>query len=169
LHKSSYDAWQALPQSGQTDHSSDDLLVNGYRAQAELLTVPCEAVIKRSLREQTSLIIEGVHAQHSLLEKIPETAEVTTILITLAVLNHKRLRDRFRGRGEQVDARRADRYLENFSSIWRLQSYLLAEADRSHTPIIINDHKEQVIQDVMATVVDRLAEQFSGTPRQVFG
>lgn len=169
LHKSSYDAWQALPQSGQTEHSSDELLVNGYRAQAELLTVPCEAVIKRSIREHTSLIVEGVHVQHSLLEKIPATADVITIPITLAVLNHRRLMDRFRGRGEQIDARRADRYLENFSSIWRLQSYLLAEADRCHTPIIVNDYKDQVIQDVMATVVDRLAEQFSATPRQVFG
>ena len=169
LHKSSYDAWQALPQSGQTEHSSDELLVNGYRAQAELLTVPCEAVIKRSIREQTSLIVEGVHVQHSLLEKIPAAADVITIPITLAVLNHRKLMDRFRGRGEQIDARRADRYLENFSSIWRLQSYLLAEADRCHTPIIVNDYKDQVIQDVMTTVVDRLAEQFSATPRQVFG
>jgi 2-phosphoglycerate kinase len=66
LHKSSYDAWQALPQSSKVQHVPDDLLMDGYRAQAELLTVPCEAVIKRSLREQTSLIIEGVHVQHSL-------------------------------------------------------------------------------------------------------
>ena len=114
-----------------------------YRAQAELLTVPCEAVIKRSLREQTSLIIEGVHVQNSLLDKFPDMADTITIPITLAVLNRQILRDRFRGRGEKIDARRADRYLEHFDSIWRLQSYLLSEADRLQTPIIINDNKEQ--------------------------
>lgn len=169
LHKSSYDAWQALPQSSKIQHVPDDLLMDGFRAQAELLTVPCEAVIKRSLREQTSLIIEGVHVQHSLLDKIPDMADTITIPITLAVLNRQILRDRFRGRGEQIDARRADRYLEHFDSIWRLQSYLLSEADRLHTPIIINDNKEQIIQEVMVTVVDRLSEQFSATPNQVFG
>jgi 2-phosphoglycerate kinase len=96
-------------------------------------------------------------------------ADTITIPITLAVLNRQILRDRFRGRGEQIDARRADRYLEHFDSIWRLQSYLLSEADRLQTPIIINDNKEQIIQEVMVTVVDRLSEQFSATPNQVFG
>lgn len=168
LHRSSYDAWEALPQSGQVEHDADDLLVEGYRSQAELLTVPCEAVINRSLREQTSLIIEGIHVQHSLLDKIPETADVITIPITLAVLNRERLRDRFRGRGEQIDARRADRYLEHFNSIWRLQSYLLSEADASDTSIVINDSKEQVIHDVMVTVVDRISSRFSVPPNEVF-
>jgi 2-phosphoglycerate kinase len=169
LHRSSYDAWQALPRSGKTLHDAEDLLVDGYRAQAELLTVPCEAVVKRSLREQTSLIIEGVHVQPSLLEKVPESEDAIAITITLAVLNRQKLQERFLGRGAQIDARRAERYLEHFDSIWRLQSYLLSEADQEHTPIIINDHKEQVIHDVMVTVVDRLAERFSATPEEVFG
>ena len=168
LHRSSYDAWQALPQSSRTLSTAEDLLLDGYRAQADLLRVPCEAVVKRSLREQTSLIIEGVHVQHSLLDKTPEMADVTAIPITLAVLNRQRLQDRFRGRGEQIDARRADRYLEHFDSIWRLQSYLLSEADRSQTPIVINDNKEQVIHDVMVTVVEHLAERFDATPAQIF-
>ena len=169
LHRSSYDAWQALPQSGQAEHDAEELLVDGYRAQAELLNVPCEAVVKRSLRERTSLIIEGVHVQRSLWEKISDTEEAIAISITLAVLNRQKLRDRFRGRGEQIDTRRAERYLEHFDSIWRLQSYLLSEADQAQTPIIINDDKDQVIHDVMVTVVDRLSESFSATPEEVFG
>jgi 2-phosphoglycerate kinase len=169
LHRSSYDAWQALPQPRTADQGTEDLLVDGYRAQAELLTVPCEAVVKRSLRERTSLIIEGVHVQHGLWDKIPETTEAINIFITLAVLNRQRLQDRFRGRGEKIDTRRAERYLDHFDSIWRLQSHLLSEADQAQTPIIINDNKEQVIHDVMVTVVDHLAEGFSATPEQVFG
>ena len=168
LHRSSYDAWQALPQSGELQSEADDLLENGYRAQAELLSVPCEAVIKRSLKEQTSLIIEGVHVQHELIDKIPEIDNVIAIPITLAVLSREKLIDRFLGRGEQIDSRRADRYLQNFDSIWRLQSYLLSEADRLHTPIILNDNKDQVIRDVMSTVVDQLSKRVSATPDQTF-
>ena len=168
LHKSSYDAWQVLPQSSRSQHPADSLLLDGYRAQAELLSVPCEAVIKRSLRERTSLIIEGVHVQQSFLNKVPVAGDAITIPITLAVLDRKRLQDRFRGRGEQIDTRRADRYLNNFESIWRLQSYLLSEADQSHTPIVVNESKDQVIQDVVLTIVDRLSETFTATAREVF-
>lgn len=168
LHRSSYDAWRALPQSSQIQQGAEDLLVNGYRAQADLLTVPCEAVVRRTLRERTSLILEGVHVQQSLLDMIPETGEAIIVPITLAVLNRKRLQDNFWGRGEQVEGRRAERYLEHFDSIWRLQSHLLSEADQSQTPIIINDHKEQVIHDVMVTVIDRLSEHFFVSPGKVF-
>lgn len=168
LHKSSYDAWQVLPQSSNGQHHAESLLLDGYRAQAELLSVPCEAVIKRSLREQTSLIIEGVHVRPSVWDKNLETSGTIGITIMLAVLDRKRLQDRFRGRGELIDMRRADRYLEHFESIWRLQSYLLSEADRYHTPIIVNDSKDQVIQDVILTIVDRLSEGFTATAREVF-
>lgn len=169
LHRSSYDAWRALPQSSEMPSEADDLVENGYQAQAELLSVPCEAVIKRSLKEQTSLIIEGVHVQHELIDKIPEIGNAIAIPITLAVLNREKLIDRFLGRGEQIDARRADRYLQNIDSIWRLQSYLLSEADRLHTPIILNNDKDQVIRDVMSTVVDQLSKWISATPDQTFG
>ena len=168
LHKSSYDAWQALPGRENSQVEPEDLFVDGYRAQAELLSVPCEAVLRRSLREGTSLIIEGVHVQHALRDKIPEDSEAIAIPITLAVLNPERLRNRFRGRGEQIDARRADRYLEHFESISRLQAYLLSEADRNGTPIVVNNNRDQVISEVMAIVMDALSRHFTDTPNEVF-
>jgi 2-phosphoglycerate kinase len=150
------------------DDNADAMVVDGYRAQAKLLSVPCEAVLRRSLREQTSVIVEGVHVQKSLIDKIPADSGAIVILVLLSVLNPAYLRDRFRGRGKQVDKRRAERYLGHFDEIWRLQSHLLSEADRGQVPIIVNNNREQVIRDVMGVIMDALVERLDATPAEVF-
>jgi 2-phosphoglycerate kinase len=168
LHRSSFDAWKALPGAVDSEDVEDAQLIDGYRAQAELLAVPCEAVIKRSLQEGSSLILEGIHVQHTMVDMVPEKSDAIVIPIMLAVLNRDRLQDRFRGRGEQVDERRSERYLEHFESIWRLQSYLLSEADRLQIPIVLNNNREQVIRDVMKTITGSLLSQLAAEPNEVF-
>jgi len=168
LHRSSYDAWQAIFEDSALEDDADTMLVEGYRAQAKLLSVPCEAVIRRSMREQTSVIIEGVHVQRSLVEKVPEDAGAIVVVMMLSVVNPAHLRERFEGRGQQIDKRRAERYLQHFDAIWRLQSHLLFEADRGHVPIIINNNREQVIRDSMGVIVDSLVERLDASPFEVF-
>ncbi len=168
LHKSSYDAWEALPGSANLDERDDAHLIDGYRAQAELLKVPCEAVIRRSLREESSLILEGVHVHHAMVDMVPVESAAIVVPIMLAVLNQDRLRDRFRGRGEKVDQRRAERYLDHFDSIWRLQSHLLSEADRQRIPIILSANREQVSREVMNTIISAISVQMIAEPSEVF-
>ncbi len=168
LHRSSYDAWQALPGATNPGNGEETQIVDGYRAQAELLSVPCEAVIRRSLREEMSLVLEGVHVHHALTDLVPADSDAIVVPIMLAVLNRDRLRDRFRGRGQEVDERRAERYLNHFESIWRLQSHLLSEADRMQIPIVVNNNREQVVRDAMAIIVDSLAAQLEAEPVVAF-
>ncbi len=168
LHRSSYDAWIALPGETDEDPVSDTRLVAGYQAQAELLSVPCEAVIGRSLRESASLILEGVHVQPGMADKVPTGQDVIVIPIMLAALNPEKLRARFRGRGERTVYRRADRYLDNFDSIWRLQSHLLSEADRRQIPIIVNENRQQVVREIMAIIMRALLDRLTAKPTEVF-
>ncbi len=168
LHTSSFNAWQALPVQGVTAADPDALLVDGYGAQAELLSVPCEAVIQRALKERVSLILEGVHVQPSFLEKIPEDADAVVVPIMLAVLKPEQLRKQIRGRGGQIPQRRAERYLKHFDAIWQLQSFILSEADRLQVPIIANDDKDETLQQVMGTIIDALARDSSATPTETF-
>lgn len=168
LHRSSYDAWTALPESANSGDGEDTFLIDGYRAQAELLTVPCEAVIKRSLQEESSLILEGVHVHRAVVDMLPAESNAIVVPIMLAVLNQDRLRDRFKGRGDTVAQRHAARYLDHFDSIWRLQSYLLSVADRHQFSIIVSDNREQVIRDAMHTIMGALCAQLSVEPGEVF-
>ena len=102
------------------------------------------------------------------MEHVPADSEAIAIPVFLAVPHPETLRNRFRGRGEQVHARRAERYLENFDAIWQLQSYLLAEADRQRIPIVVNYNREQVVREVIFTIVTALSEEFTASPDEVF-
>jgi len=168
LHKSSYDAWQVLPAATDSQDMDESLLIDGYLAQADLLEVPCEAVIRRSLQEGSSLVLEGVHVRHSMVDMVPKGSNAIAVPIVLAALSPDGLRDRFKGRGEQVGERRSERYLQNFEAIWRLQSYLLSEADKKGIPIIVGNHREQVIIDVMKTIVQSLSTHLIPEPSEVF-
>jgi 2-phosphoglycerate kinase len=169
LHVSSFTAWTALPGKPEViDDVSDTLLVNGYRSQADLLAVAIEAVTQRALRERVSLILEGVHIHPAIEEKLSKHDDAIVIPIMLGVLKRKQLQQRIRGRGANVPERRASRYLKHFDEIWRLQSYLLSEADRANKPIVINNDRDKVFREIMRITIETLAEDFTASPQDVF-
>jgi 2-phosphoglycerate kinase len=168
LHKSSFNAWEALPY--QYEPNSLNAIADGYRSQMELLSLPCEAVIQRALRERVSLILEGVHVHPSLTERIAERERGDAIIVPvmLAVLKQKQLKKRLLGRGVQAPLRETELQLSHFDAIWTLQEFMLAEADKYNVPIIANEDKERAISLVLNTVTDALARNFTGVPRTVF-
>jgi len=169
LHTSSFDAWKTLPTGDNNERDREELIAEGFRSQAELLSVPCEAVLQRAVRESVPLILEGVHALPELLKRAPKSSDAIMVHVTLAVLKPKKLKARLRGRSIEAPKRRAKRYLNKFDSIWRLQSFLLSEADRCDAAIIQNEDKEKAVNQVITTVNQELARNFSGGPLEVFG
>lgn len=168
LHTSSFNAWRALPMPEGSVRGREALIAAGYRAQAELLAVPCEAVVDRAVRERVSVILEGVHMEPRFHQRIQGGEGAVVVPVLLAVLRPKLLRRRFEGRGHGVPSRRAERYLSHFDAIWQLQGHLLDEADRLDVSIVNNDMKDQAVLEIMRMVVDALAEGQHLTPRQVF-
>jgi 2-phosphoglycerate kinase len=169
LHKSSFNAWKALPIRDMKNRDRDQLVADGYRSQADLLAVPCEAVLQRAVEEDVPVILEGVHAHPDLLRRIPEDSDAILCHVTLAVLRSKELKSRLRGRSAEVPRRRAKRYLDKFEAIWSLQSFLLSEADRCDVPIITNHDKEKAVLEVTLQVCYELSRHFNGTAADVFG
>ena len=170
LHTSSFEAWKALPGIDAEQSCSEAQLADGFHAQAELLSVACEGVVQRAQRERVSLILEGVHICPSLLEKISGTISDSALVVPvmLAVLDREELKKRIRGRGGAAPQRRAERYLQSFDDIWRLQSVLLDEADRVQVPIFENNDKDKVFRDIMRHIIGILSRDFSREPAQVF-
>ena len=169
LHESSFNAWMALPYREDEVSDREELVAEGYRSQAGLLTVPCEAVLQRAMEESVPLILEGVHAHPDLLNLVDEDSDAIVVHVTLAVLKPKELKRRLRGRGAEVPQRRAKRYLNRLESIWALQSYLLSEADRCDVPIINNKDKEKAVVQVIQQVNYELARHYKSKPGAVFG
>jgi len=169
LHTSSFNAWKALPIQDAKERDWDQLVADGYRSQADLLAVPCEAVLQRAIEESVPVILEGVHAHPDLIERLPADTDAIVVHATLAVLKSKELKSRLRGRGADVPQRRAKRYLNKFDSVWSLQSFLLSEADRCDVPIITNHDKDKAVVQIILQVGYELSRHFSGSARDVFG
>ena len=169
LHRSSFDAWKALPIQDLKTRDRDQLVADGYRSQADLLAVPCEAVLHRAIEESVPVILEGVHALPELGQRLPEDGDAIVVHAMLAVLKPKELKSRLRGRGVEVPQRRAKRYLNKFESVWSLQSFLLSEADRCDAPIIPNHDKEKAVNQLILQVNYELSRHFTGGPEDVFG
>ena len=169
LHTSSFNAWKKLPIRDKQDRDWDQLVAEGYRSQAELLAVPCQAVLQRAVEEGVPIIMEGVHVHPDLLKLAEDDPNVITVYVMLAVLKSKKIKSRLKGRAVDVPKRKPERYLDNLDSIWSLQSFLLSEADRCDVPIITSGDRETAILQVTQQVNIELAKHFDGSARQVFG
>jgi 2-phosphoglycerate kinase len=169
LHTSSFNAWRALPGHDAEDRDPEMLVAEGYQSQARLLAVPCEAVLQRANRESVSIILEGVHAHPGLLACLPDETDAISVHVMLAVLQGKELKSRLHGRSAEAPSRRSERYLGQFDSVWRLQSFLLSEADRFDVPIIANEDKGKTVSEIVLHVNYQLRKRFKGSATDVFG
>lgn len=173
LHHSSFTAWRGLrglPDLQEADDPvTEELLVQGYRAQADLLALAMEAVIGRTMRERVSLVLEGVHLHPAFIEKLEIQTNSVVIPVMLGVLKRKQLQQRIKRRSNNVPDRGAAHYLKHFDEIWRLQSYLLSEADRANIHITLNESRDKTFAEIMRYTIARLAKDFDSTPEKVFG
>ncbi len=163
LHNSSYNAWRALPGHRDETEASDELLFDGYRAQAAHVEVACEAIVNRAVNERVSLILEGVHVHPVLADKMNVGDDTVVVPVMLGVLRPDDLEARIQGRGRTVPGRRAKRYLDNFDSVWRLQSYLLSEADRAGIPIVANTNVQFAVSQILELILDKIETRGAGT------
>jgi 2-phosphoglycerate kinase len=168
LHMSSFQAWQALPGSQEEPLDLEAAVADGYRSQAELVAVACEAVVQRAYQERVSMILEGVHAYPELVDRLPQYPDATVVTVMLAVLKPEQLRKQIRGRGTEIPQRRAERYTEHFEEIWNLQSHLLDQADRRQVPIVANEDKEKTIREIKRITIHELARNRDLSPEKVF-
>ena len=167
LHRSSFEAWRVLPEtSGQMDF--EDKIAHGYRGQTDLVSVLCEAVVQRAVRESVSMVLEGVHIDATTVNRLRESDSIIVVPIMLAILKQEVWRKRIRGRGQAANQRRAQRYLKSFDTIWQLQSHLLSEADGEDISIVVNDDRESTIAQVLRIIGDTLSAVLEPTVKKVF-
>ena len=170
LHQSSFNAWKGFPEQPPNEAEvPESLLIQGYRSQADLLSLAIEAVVMRATRERGSLILEGVHLHPALVENLQSKTDAVVIPVMLALLKRKLLQERIKTRSPNVLDQGTGHYLQHFDEIWRLQSYLLSEADHSNIRIVVNEDRDAVFAEIMRITIFTLAKSFVGTPEEVFG
>ncbi|MEA3411492.1 MAG: cyclic nucleotide-binding domain-containing protein [Pseudomonadota bacterium] len=155
LHASTYAAWQARQAAIGVASGEGSQLVDGFRAQAASLATAMDGVIERSVRERASTIIEGIHVHPAYHEHL---SHHDALFVPLLLTNPSQdaLKRHFARRGQKAPSRSAGRYLENFTSIWQLQTYLIEEAARRGVPMIPNIQLVDTVRRVMEVITDAL-------------
>lgn len=144
-----YSAFEAAMELEQGDGEFDDELP-GFQEQAESVGTAVEAIVERACEEGTSLVVEGVHVVPGGLD--PELRSRCVAVEALLTVEEP---DLHRGHFTLRGARRpAERYLDNFEAIRRLQGFLSSRASAEGIAVIENANADQALGRLMGLVLD---------------
>src|SRR5690606_7789782 len=125
LHASSYSAWRAelLPTERDTARPSKSAVLRGFLAQVRQLNPAIGAIIERSIAEDTSLVIEGVHLVPGSAPSgdFPGAIVIRQMLFINDADDH---RQHFGTREKTTGRRLAQPYLEQFDEIRMLDEFI---------------------------------------------
>lgn len=149
IHASSYDAHQVIG-------PSDDGVIDGFLAQASIVSVGVRAMLDRAVAENASQILDGVSIVPGMLDlsSYAETAHV--IFLVVATLDEQAFRARFESRARSARQRPEHRYLEHFDAIFRIQDHFLELADRHDIPIVDNESIDGSVLSIIKHVTETL-------------
>ena len=137
LHVSSFEAHQALRAPVPSDH---DPVIVGFQQQAEMVAGGIRGLVDRAITEGTGLVVE--------------TSSAVICQGVLAVKDGTAHRSHFLARAEQARTRTADRYLDAFDELRRIDRYLRSVARAKGVPVILMEQLDDTIQSVVELIVD---------------
>lgn len=131
-------------------HHSAFEVGDAFGLQAESVAKGVEAIIERACKEGTPMILEGVHLVPGSIDA-ELRARCVAVEVVIAVEDEELHRSHFHERGP---GRPAERYLEGFESIRRLQDSIVASARAQGVAVIDNTSVDHALTDVMRIVLD---------------
>jgi 2-phosphoglycerate kinase len=155
VHSSSYDAYKVLARGTQVG----DPVVEGFRDQAQIVSVGVRAIIDRAIAESASVIIDGVSVVPGMidLDAYKDRAEVVFLLV--ATLDPDAFRSRFASRAKGETNRLQHRYLEHLDAILRIQDHLLELADQFNVPIVDNQYFDRSVLSIIRHLIETLRKK----------
>ncbi|AZI43463.1 2-phosphoglycerate kinase [Deinococcus psychrotolerans] len=163
LHASTFTAWQALsdPNEVTPEHPSTEVLLLGFREQVQQVSVGLDAVVRRSIEEGMSVVMEGVHLVPGYLSA-RHGAIVIPMLITLP--DQSEHRRHFESRDKQTtQSRPLHRYMRYFEEIRAMQDDLEQLARRLDVPILdslsLDESADQAVDVVMRRILTELTPE----------
>ncbi len=143
-------------QGGQVLSNPRERVLLGFRQQAAQVAVGIRAVIRRSIRENSHLIIEGTHLLPPFRQYVPPEADVVLAGLLLAVPSEKRHGKRFPMRAKRAVQRDESAYLDSFQSVRWIHDDLLHAAEENGEFVVDNRDMHKTV----AGVVGYLSESF---------
>jgi 2-phosphoglycerate kinase len=134
LHTSSFDVERQL--AGRPLPRNTDPVILGYREQSAAVAVGIRALVRRAIMERTDLILEGAHIAPGFFDR-GEFDGAVVVPFVVTVDDEELHRSHFILRAHESRGRPADRYLEHFENIRKIQTYVksLSEQHPDH-PVV---------------------------------
>ena len=165
LHRSSFELASpeeigllAGPPGASVDSDLRRRVIASFDEQATRVLVGVRAVVERSVAENVSVLVEGVHLMPPLVPFLDLEGAAHQILLVLTTLDEEVHRSRFLARGP-LGSRRAERYLENFTAIRLIQEHLLQHAEARDVPLIDTTELESVLERTLRVITGVLQRQ----------
>ena len=152
LYTSSFDADSALR---EPPPRPADKVVVGFREQTALVSVGVQALIKRSVVEGHSAVIEGAHVVPGFFDISPFEGKILAVPVVVSVEDEDRHRSHFVARSTDSSSRPFERYLAGFDNIRRVQKYIKSQALSHNVPVIPNYSLDQALSAIIDLVVEK--------------
>jgi 2,3-bisphosphoglycerate-independent phosphoglycerate mutase len=146
LHDHSF---RGMLQGGKALSDPKERVLAGFHQQQAQVAVGIRAVIRRAIRENAHMIIEGTHIRPPYHRFVTPGRDVMVAGLVLAVPEEKRHRERFPRRARNQAMRNPDTYLEAFQSVRWIHDDLLAAAEEAGGVVVANDDLEITIRGVV--------------------
>ena len=160
LHTSSYDTAR-LVRSPLPD--SADPVIIGFRDQTAAVSVGIEALIQRAVDEGTDLIVEGAHVVPGFTDLTRFEGHAVVVPMVVTVDDEEVHRSHILKRASESRHRPAERYIELFGNILKMQRYIKSLALQHGVPILpsynLDATLSQVIELVVAQATDAVPTQ----------
>ena len=133
-------------------HSSfeGDPVIETFLEQSRGVLVGVRAAIERALHEGWSMVLEGVHLVPGLVPLELENAIVSSCVLRIS--DQTAHAQHFFTRDAGTD-RPMSKYLDKFDAIRLLQEYLVAQAERTGTPVVENETADLATRAVAELVL----------------
>jgi len=150
IHKSSFNAWEAY---GLPKGVREDIVISAFMEQALRVSAGIYALMDRALNEKISTIIDGVHIVPGFIKReYSEKALVCGMVITTEDADIHR--ERFDIRGQLASTRGAQKYLDNFDSIRKIQDFIVLQAHNNGVPVFDCKNFDQTVSTIVQHLTD---------------
>ena len=156
LHKSSYNAYTTLRDSINYE-SEEKLIEAGFEEHASFVIPAIEKVIKRSVKDKDSIVLEGVHLVPGLinLKQFEDDANVYFFILTADKEAHQ---ERFISRA--IAIKRGGAQLDYFKENRIINDDLIRKANSLSIPVINNTSKEKTLKEILQIINEVTEEVF---------
>lgn len=156
LHSSSYNAYSTLRDKSNYE-SRDKLIEAGFEEHASFVIPAIENVIKRSIKDNDSIVIEGVHLVPGLIdiEQFVDDAKVFFFILTIDREEHQK---RFIKRA--IEIKRGGKQLDYFEENRVINDDLIRKANKLNIPVIDNQDMNNAVNKIMQYIHEVKKEVF---------